>query len=363
MRKILFVNSCLGDGGAERVMTLLANEFVNRKNSVHMILVRGEKKDHYNLDNRIACTRFFYKSKKKISIFISRIFQLRRIIAKEQYDVIISFVYDINLVTILASLGKKNTIIVSERNDPRRRWKNGIFKIFEEFIYRKADGIVFQTEQVRSFYNKRLQDASKVIVNPVKPDIPNSYEGKKEKNIVAVGRLEPQKNFSLLIKTFAKLSCDYPEYKLVIYGEGREREKLQNIVHELGVDDKVELPGYKTDILDRIRNAEVYVSSSDYEGISNTMIEAMALGIPTICTDCPVGGARKMIVDSQNGLLVQVGDEEKLENAIRKILDNPEFAKYISDNAKEVRNSYSIESITNDWEDFIEELINKKGER
>lgn len=349
-KKILFVNSSLTDGGSERVMTLLANELANNDYDVTMVLVREKNKDTYILDEKINCIRFKYGTKNKVIIALKRIMKLRKIMKDSKFDSVISFMYDINLTTIIASRGLKLPIIVSERANPNARKKNKLYKWFEHKLYLKAKNIVFQTMQVKEMFAADIQEKGIVIPNPVNENLPQRFEGKREKNIVAAGRLSEQKNFKMLISSFAKVHEKYPEYKLTIYGEGNMLESLKEQSKNLNIEEYVQFPGYVSDVNLKMRNATMYVSSSNFEGISNSMIEALAMGIPTICTDCPVGGAAMMIDNEVNGILIPVGNEEKLYDSMIKIIENEDFANFISQNAIKIKENYSIKKIADKWE-------------
>ena len=162
--------------------------------------------------------------------------------------------------------------------------------------------------------------------------IPNPIEKisigkvKKEKVIINVGKLMDQKNQKLLIKAFSKIADKYPEYKLKIYGEGPKRKELESLVKELGLSEKVEMPGWTPDIFDKVAAAELFVLSSDYEGLSNALLEAMMLGVPCISTDC--AGSNEIIRNNINGILVPAGGLKELVSAMQRILNDPALQKF-----------------------------------
>lgn len=349
MKKILFINSCLTSGGSERVMTLLANEFADRGYKVSMILLR-EKEDTYTVDKRVKVIRFHYKFKSKICIAVKRLFLLRQEFKRDTYDIAIAFMYDINLISIICNLGINTPLLISERADPNSLRHGKLYRKIENRLYMKSKQLILQTEQIKSYFSKEMQRQATVIPNPININIQPVYGGRRDKRIVAIGRLTEQKNFSLLIDSFFEIHKRYPEYILEIYGEGPLLKVLQAQVEKLGLTDHVIFPGYVTDILKRIERAALYVSSSNYEGISNSMLEAMALGIPSVCTDCPVGGAAMVIKNNENGILVPVKDKASLTNAIAKIIEDPAFAEKIAHNAVFVRETFSIKKIADLWE-------------
>ena len=162
-------------------------------------------------------------------------------------------------------------------------------------------------------------------------------------------RLHPQKNLKMMIDAFAMLEGDYPEYKLVIYGEGVLRQELEDYIGKLNLEGKILLPGFTNNILSEISDCKVYLCSSDYEGISNSMLEAMGMGLPVIATDCPVGGARMMIDNNVNGVLVPVGDSKAMYKEMKRILDDSNFAENLSKHAFEIRNRLPIAKIAEQW--------------
>ena len=189
--------------------------------------------------------------------------------------------------------GSKAKIIVSERNDPRNFQGKTITKLVSRYLMSKADGFVFQTNDACDFY-KKYKDRSVVIPNPV-ADVPVILERlpneQRDKVIVTAGRLVPQKNHEMLIKAFGKIAYRFPEYKLIIYGEGELKEKLQLLSRDLSMGDRVVFPGSVNDLHEKIKNAELFVLSSDFEGMPNALMEAMAMGITCISTDY-CGGPR-----------------------------------------------------------------------
>lgn len=349
VRNILMISPSLTDGGSERVMAALANGLSSKYN-VEMALVR-EKKDTYQLDKSVNVVRF----KANTTNSIVRIFRRIRFIRKElkKNDCCISFMFDINFMVLIAGIGLKVPIIVSERANPAMDDKRSkLVKLGRKFLYPLATKIVFQTKDAQGYFSDKIQKKSYVIPNPVR-QMPEPYNGVRKKNIVGIGRLVPQKNFTMLINAFAKVHEKFEDYTLTIYGEGPKLEELKIQVKELGLENSVTFPGYVADVNEQTKDAGIYVSASDYEGISNTMIEALAMGIPTICTDCPVGGAALMIKNNVNGILIPVGDTKALVNAMLKIIENKEFAESIACEAKKVREEYSLEKVCKQWEQVI----------
>lgn len=199
-------------------------------------------------------------------------------------------------------------------------------------------------------FSAKVQKHSWIIPNPMSERIPLPYKGAERKNkIVAVGRLEEEKNHMLLLDAFQCFAKEYPEYELIIYGSGVLLPQLENKAELLGISDKVVFAGFVKGVLEEIADAKMYVLSSDYEGMSNSLLEAMGIGMPVISTDCPIGGSAMLIEDGENGLLVPVGNVMALSNAMKQIVANPELTEKLSKNAARCREKYSVDKICEQW--------------
>ena len=174
--------------------------------------------------------------------------------------------------------------------------------------------------------------------------------------IVAAGRLDENKNHAMLIKAFAMIAEEFPEMRLVIYGEGESREKLEKLVAEKQLEERAALPGSVTDVAGHIEKARIFTLTSNTEGMPNSIIEAMCLGIPVVSTDCPCGGPAELIRDSENGLLVPVGEEKALAEALRRILRSPELEKKLGDNAVLIQKTMEPEKVCRLWEEYLKQL-------
>lgn len=356
-RKITFVNASLTDGGSERVMSIIANYLAEIGLDVTMILVRNKIRT-YEVNDKVNLIQLELKSSNIVINFIKRIYRLRKIIKKSDTDTIVSFMTDINFITILSCLGLNKKLLISERAHPLigkdKNTKKPLFaRIMIKILYPIADVVVFQTEFAKKCYPEKIQLKSVIIPNPISQNLLNPYNGQRNKVIVAAGRLSEQKNFNLLISAFYQVTKIHNDFKLKIYGQGALLKELIDLTKKLDIEEKVEFPGYVDDLARCIMDASIYVSSSDYEGISNSMLEAMAMGLPTVCTDCPVGGAAMVIDNNVNGVLVPVGDEIALTNAMLKIIEDDQFASLLSREAIKVRDHYSVSKICKLWLDVF----------
>lgn len=360
MKKIVFCISSLRKGGAERVISILANKFSEKYQTT--ILLFENSKIEYNINNSVKIIKLD-KSKRRYNIitkktrFFKYFWTMKSFFRKENPDYIVSFLPKPSFLSILTK-NKKSKIIVSVRNDPKIEYNNLIDWNLMKWLYSKADGIVFQTKAVKMYFESLFKMNSKIIYNPISDDIIKFKipTKKRNKEIVSVGRLEKQKNFPLLINSFAKLDEKYNDYKLIIYGEGSKRKELEALIKKMNLGKRILLPGQVDNVQEKIVNASLFVLSSDFEGMPNCLIEAMALGIPVISTDCPCGGPGELIENEKNGILIDVGNEKALKKEIEKVLSDQVLSKKMSNNAINIKSYLNSERIFKEWESFLNEV-------
>lgn len=360
MKRIaLFINS-LQKGGSERVMVNLA-EFLHHK-GYEILLVTQYKKDvEYEISPDIR--RIYSEPDQsqlgggRIHNFLVRFNTLKNIWKDFKPDVVLSFLGKNNLMAIMTTLFLPAKVAVSVRGEPTMEYEGKIMQLTAKFMFRFADGVAMQTKQAAQFFPKAVRKKVEILSNPLNPVFINRrFEGPREDIIVAAGRLDDNKNHAMLIHAFAKIADEYPGMRLVIFGEGENREKLEKLITEKNLSDRVSLPGNVSDIADRICSARIFTLTSNTEGMPNSIMEAMALGIPVISTDCPCGGPAMLIEDSVNGLLVPVGDAYALADAFRKILSDNEFEITLGNNAYESSKKYDPQKVNSQWEKFLNEL-------
>lgn len=359
--RIAFYISTLQMGGAERVISNLANGFCEDGYEVYMITENPDRRESYPLHPEVERIMLPKPDKKsRLSNAIERIINVRKIVKKLRICMLVSFIGKANIRAILATRFTNTKCIVSVRSAPAREYPTGMMRLLAKFLFRFAEGIVFQTEEAREFFAPAVRKKAVVLMSPLHPDfIRPRYEGKRRHEIVTVGRLHSVKNHEMLIRAFAALAADYPDYTLKLYGDGERKEKLTELIAGTGLNDRVILAGNCSHVADAVWDAEIFVLSSNVEGMPNALLEAMALGLACISTDCPCGGPRAVIRDGENGLLVPVGDTAALTQAIRRILDDPKLEEQLGVNASAIRQDLAPEKVNQMWMDYITRVCRK----
>ena len=356
--RIMFCLGSLGIGGAERVITNLANTFV--KNNEVAIVVSTPKDKIYELDKKIRYEVIdSLTEKNKIKKIYNRVKNTERIIKEFKPNIIIAFLPEPSIR--ISMLRKKIDIpvIVSVRDDPKIDYKKMRLYIPMKLYFKNADAFVFQTEEQRSYFSKRIQDNSTIIFNPINSNfICKPFLGERKKKIISAGRLMPQKNQKLLIDAFSIVHKKHPDYELHIYGEGDLRNELQEQINELNLEKNVFLDGLTSNMKEKLYDSSMFVLSSRHEGLPNALLEAMALGTPCITTRFSGGGAEAIIKNNVNGLLVE-NDSNELSKAINYYIENKEIAKEHGINASEEMKQYTQEAITKKWYEYICSVVDK----
>lgn len=365
MKHICFLSLSLCRGGAERVLAELCNYSCSSQYKVTVITCMN-KPAEYVLNpeiNHICIDKHPYKNIGER--FYKRRKILGKILSEVSPDCIISFLPEPNFLCLSLKYRLKCPVIISLRNDPNKEYHNFVRKILMRMFYPKSNGCVFQTQAAREYFKFSNGLYANGIV------IPNAINEKficeeairvKRKVIVSVGRLDSQKNQALLIRVFARIAKKYPEYSLEIFGDGKLRKELEDLVGELNLQKKVFLKGKVNDLPQRICDAEMFVLTSNYEGMPNALIEAMTLGIPSIATDCPCGGPAFLIKHKENGQLIPMENADELERAIQYYIDNKEVAYENGVNAMKITEVLSPEKIYSQWVQYVQSVMNRYAE-
>lgn len=361
--KIALYISSMKDGGAERTMGNIANYMCSQGHEV--IMVNAYRFDReYPLDERIK--RVICEpgddelNGGRIGNFRTRFLKLRNIWKQESPDVIFSYLGKTNIMTVLTTRGLNIPTGVGVVATPTEEYYTKGLRFTAKTVFRFADVIVLQTEASKSFFPNAILKKSVILKNPMTPEFDiERYAGERDKTIISVGRIDENKNHELIIDAFADIADKYPDYKVIIYGDGDLRPYLIEKVDKMGLSGRILLPGRIDNVAETIKKAGVFILSSNAEGSPNALIEAMMLGIPVISTDCPCGGPAELIEHEKNGLLIPVGNKDKMQEALQKILDNLQFSNDIGENAAKTRDIYSPKKVMKDWEMLFESMKNK----
>lgn len=350
-RTILFIGS-LCDGGAERVVSILAGKMADAGKEMEILLYYDTEIAYaVNPKVRVTCIE---KETKTRNILVNLMWMRRYL--KENAQCLVSFLAVFNMLAIISTVFLNIPVVVADRNDPRCVPSNAVIRWMRNILYRFADGVVVQTKHNQDYFPACIRKKSVIIYNPM--DLGQlagaALTCETRKEIVAVGRLIEQKNHEMLFRAFAQIHAHHPDYCLKIYGEGPLREQDQKQINSLGLDHAVKLPGNVHDIHQRIQGAELFVLCSNHEGMSNALMEAMGLGLPVISTR--VSGAEDLMTHGQDGLLIPCGDTQALVNAMEMMLTDPALRERCARNATQINARLAADKICNAWMDYLDSV-------
>ena len=361
--KIVFHINSLGKGGAEHVVSMLSGFFAGDGYEV-LVITLWKAEEEYALSEGVRRINLGDMDGQtgRWKRAVDRLTSLRRVIQKEKPSVVISFCNKANFRSSFCMTGIKTPLLVSVRNDPETDYAP--YKFSTRWMERKASGCVFQTPDAQRFFSPVLQRKSKVIWNPVDEKFLNAEKWNNNGYyIAAVGRISAQKNQMMLVKAFEYIQDKFKDIELRIYGEDCEedvRRSLDCYISEHHLTDRVKFMGQSNHLEKELKNAALFVLSSDYEGMPNALAEAMTLGLPVIATDCPCGGCASLVENGVSGLLIPVGDERRLATAMEQILMDHELAMSMGRKATEIAEKISPKKVYLKWKDYVEQIINSK---
>ena len=328
--RISFVTSTLNSGGSERVISLLANALQERGHVVEIINLNRHDVFYPILPE----VKLVFAEEECGSTFIGKkMLWLRSYVKRRRPDVVIPFMTDVECVTLASLMDVRIPVISSERYDPRA----------SDFVYKTIRWIF-----LRLTTHLVLQKRTTVIYNPVRNDIfPSSFlpSPSSHKRIISVGRLAPQKNFPMLIQAIANIKDEFPDWQLLILGEGPERQSLQLTIDNLQLTDRVLMPGRSEHVIDELRKSKLFCMSSNAEGMSST----------DVC------GAKELLQNPDSGIIVPVGDTEALTQALRSLMSNESLMKEMSERNMAKAEMFKQEQIVDQWEVLINRIICKES--
>lgn len=398
-KKLLFVMPVMKGGGAEKVAALLLNEFNKNGYDCELVLTNSERSEVIDrgLDQNVGITvlrESFAKNGTVKKIFLALFGLVTSLICKipeafrkrvpavfaklsfeaQYFDelnalkkvfktnpdaYIVSFLQPSIPLTLLASERTRNRVVVSERADPYRLLKKRYGYNFIKKYYQRADAVVFQTNDAMAAYPENISKKGTVIFNPINDKLPEPYFGEREKYVTTFCRISRQKNLPLLIEAFAEFRQEFSDYRLKIIGEPQNDDdkaalaEAKVLADKLAVSEYIDFRPFSTTVHNLVIRDSMYINSSDYEGMSNAMLEAMAIGMPVICTNCPIGGANAVIRSGENGILTQVGNAKEMCEAMKKIAGDKAFTEKLSRNAANIRNDLSLENTARKWMELL----------
>ena len=350
----------------------LANKFAEEGYDVY-VTVEWIDRDEFRLDPRVHHVNVGLKpedeKKGRWVKFYLRIKYLRDFLKEVQPDILCAFMHRPNFRALTAALGLRTPVIISIRNNPAPFYSSATDRFQIRWLFPHAAGCVYQTAEQREFFKPYLQENSRVILNPVNQkyiDLPNPDYECQEKVVVQSSRLVDFKNQAMLLRAFVRVHAVHPDWSLKIYGPDSEdgtKEKLEKIIQENHAENWMQLMGGTDRLEELIPKASIYTLPSNYEGMPNALMEAMAMGMPCISTDCPSGAPRILIQDGRNGILIPVGDEDAMAEAIQKLIENPALRKSLGQEARKIREIAGTDEIFGQWKTYMEEVIRERKGR
>lgn len=367
MRKIVFHLNCLEQGGAERVVTNLANRFAKEGYQV-IIATEWYGENEFRIDDSVRRVHVGLRDgdekKHRLIQFLLRVKYLRQFLKKEKPDILIPFARKALYRGLMAAYFIKLPVLISIRTDPAGHYEERSDKIQIPLLFPRADGCVFQTEGAREFFAPRLQKNSRIILNPINEKyIGTPVPEKRNKTVVQSGRLVDFKNQPMLVRAFANVHKRHPDYDLKIYGGDSfdgTKEILEELIAELQAQDYIHLMGASDNLEKELVDAALFAFTSDWEGLPNALMEAMALGLPIVATDCPCGGPRTIMTNEVNGLLIPIKNQKALENGINRLIEDRELAERLGMEARKIADKANAQAIYEEWRDYIEALCDNK---
>ena len=363
IRRIVFHLNDLGHGGAQRFVSNLANRFAQDGCEV-FIATEWYAEEEFAIDSRIRRVHVGLceadERKGRIAQFLIRLQNLKRFVKKVKPDVLVPIAQSANYRGLMAC-GKSNIpVVISIRTDPKDHYERFGDAFMIRHYFPQAAGCVYQTEDQRAFFKPYLQEGTRIILNPVNPKYFDAPRLPREKSVVQHARIVGFKNHAMLIDAFLQVHAKHPDYVLKIFGpdDGDGTwQKLEAQIKEHHAESFVFLMGDSDTLEQEIPKGSVYAFSSDWEGLPNTLLEAMAMGMPIVATDCPCGGPRTVIEQDVNGLLVPVGDRDAMAAGIIRLIEDRALAERLGEQARQIRTRTDIDMIYSQWKDYLEEIV------
>jgi glycosyltransferase involved in cell wall biosynthesis len=359
--RIVFVLAGLGAGGAEKIVNSLAHHRLSRGDHVHILaLTAAEAGSYFPYDGRISLDSFGAgrRGLKNLLPIYRKMVQVRKRLIELKPDLVISFLTKINVQASVVAKSLGVPVVASERNNFRAQPMNPLWRLASTIGLLCSTRIAMQTEAARSSLPAFLRHKSSVIPNPVPAGCREGKEKTDGTQVVAVGRLEMQKGFDLLLQAFAMARARSPNLRLTIFGEGPERTTLEAQARSLSIEDAVSLPGITAVPGSWRSGADLFVLSSRFEGFPNVLAESLAAGIPSIAFDCD-WGPRELITHGYNGLLVPPEDVAALADSLVELSADEALRRQMAErSASDTR--YSLAAVLAQWDELIDAAVKER---
>ena len=365
--RLTLVISSLARGGAERVMSILANHWANDEYDVCLLTMdQGIKPSAFALDSRIkhVALNLARNSSNPLTASwnnLDRILKLRSAIRESKPDCVISFMDQVNILTLLATAGTGFPVVISERIDPYLYPIDRAWRWLRYRTYKRASSVVAPTARILSRFPPSIRSRGRVIPNPVLNPTPVAEKRSAKSGsgaLISVGRLTHQKGFDILLEAFARTRKRYPSWTLTIIGDGSLRQDLESLCDRLEIAESVNFVGLVDDVTEYLRAADLFVMASRFEGFPNALCEAMACGLPVVHTDCP-SGPREIIRDGIDGVLVPNEDIAALAASLCSLMSDEDERERLALRAREVTERFSLTIVMTLWDKLLQEVASK----
>lgn len=366
MKKIMFIMTKLGGvgwGGAHKISVMVANYLARNGYEVSFAVSQIDRVD-YPIDDKIKvyCLSDLYNhSNIRYVNLIKKLRVFRKLCKDENIDIVVGFTSNMAIYSILATIFSKRKALISERTDPHIEPSKKLLRGIRNVLFCFADGVVFQTPGAQNYYPKMVRKKSVIIPNPVSNTLPSPWIGERKHIIVNFCRIAPQKNLKVLLEAFDIFWSEHQDYRLEIFGDAKEgdlyKKELEEYAKTLSCKENIYFYPACSDVHSKVVSAMAFASSSDYEGISNSMLESLAMGLPVIVTDCENGGERMCIEDGVNGFIVPRKNPVELALAMDRLVKNEMLIRDISSNAIKIKERFSDSIILKSWKKIVDSMI------
>jgi glycosyltransferase involved in cell wall biosynthesis len=370
--RITFLTSFASRGGMQRAVAALTAFWAEQGDKVCLLTICHNQTPPYPLHPAVKLRSLGLTLQSKHSIqnlfrSLGRTWMLRTAIRETRPDVIVSFGTQTNIIALLATLGMAAPVIISERTDPSRSRIRPVWQALRPLVYPWANVLVCLTSSTLARFQAMVRVKGCVIPNSVSAECGPGHGAESTKDpaarrLMAMGRLDPEKSFDVLLQAFAKIAARHPAWSLTIIGEGSLRQALEREAQALKLDERVRFVGEFSDPFPLLRQGDLFVASSRYEGFPNALCEAMACGLPAVSLDCPSGPAH-IIRHGIDGVLVNPETSDALAAALDRLMSDDQERARLAARAPEVRERFSAERVLSLWDHLLQDVVTQKPRR